>query len=169
MWVGAGFYCDLKARILNVSCCLFQNPQSTLFTIDRHSGVVRIKAGEMLDYEKTKTHFVTIIARVITEALSCLSKDWSVCKDFKDTEPRIKYLPFLTILFCLGLVGMWINTVCVCVCDFSSRMVVVIITAKSSSYHPCRPWPLTLLMHRTPRRFLLGRRILDTCMKSQCR
>eukprot|EP00066_Takifugu_rubripes_P002272 XP_003964095.1 PREDICTED: cadherin-related family member 1-like [Takifugu rubripes] len=41
----------------------YHNPQSTLFTIDRHSGVVRIKAGEMLDYEKTKAHFVTVIVR----------------------------------------------------------------------------------------------------------
>ncbi|TDH01323.1 hypothetical protein EPR50_G00178960 [Perca flavescens] len=40
-----------------------QNPQSTLFAIDRHSGILRIKSGEMLDYEKTKTHFVTVIAR----------------------------------------------------------------------------------------------------------
>lgn len=56
------------ARALNVSFCLFQNPQSTLFTIDRHSGVVRIKAGEMLDYEKTKTHFVTVVVRVKTKA-----------------------------------------------------------------------------------------------------
>ncbi|XP_074532457.1 cadherin-related family member 1a [Halichoeres trimaculatus] len=40
-----------------------QNPLSTLFTIDRHSGVLRIKSGEMLDYEKTKTHFVTIISK----------------------------------------------------------------------------------------------------------
>ncbi|XP_034754678.1 cadherin-related family member 1 isoform X2 [Etheostoma cragini] len=40
-----------------------QNPQSTLFAMDRHSGVLRIKSGEMLDYEKTKTHFVTVIAR----------------------------------------------------------------------------------------------------------
>uniref|UniRef100_A0A665W755 Photoreceptor cadherin n=1 Tax=Echeneis naucrates TaxID=173247 RepID=A0A665W755_ECHNA len=37
--------------------------QSTLFAIDRHSGVLRIKSGEMLDYEKTKTHFVTVIAK----------------------------------------------------------------------------------------------------------
>uniref|UniRef100_A0A8C8E2K3 Cadherin-related family member 1 n=1 Tax=Oryzias sinensis TaxID=183150 RepID=A0A8C8E2K3_9TELE len=35
----------------------------SLFTIDRHSGVLRIKSGEMLDYEKTKTHFVTVIAK----------------------------------------------------------------------------------------------------------
>ncbi|XP_022068030.1 cadherin-related family member 1 [Acanthochromis polyacanthus] len=40
-----------------------QNPQSSLFAIDRHSGVLRIKSGEMLDYEKTKTHFVTVIAK----------------------------------------------------------------------------------------------------------
>lgn len=64
-----------SARVLNVSCCLFQNAQSTLFTIDRHSGVVRIKAGEMLDYEKTKTHFLTVIVRVITDALTCLAMD----------------------------------------------------------------------------------------------
>ncbi|KAG7216316.1 hypothetical protein INR49_021720 [Caranx melampygus] len=40
-----------------------QNGQSPLFAIDRHSGVIRIKSGEMLDYEKTKTHFVTVIAK----------------------------------------------------------------------------------------------------------
>ncbi|KAM9848035.1 cadherin-related family member 1a [Aulostomus maculatus] len=40
-----------------------QNPQFSLFTIDRHSGVIRIKSEEMLDYEKTKTHFVTVIAK----------------------------------------------------------------------------------------------------------
>ncbi|KAM8859114.1 cadherin-related family member 1a isoform 1-T1 [Spinachia spinachia] len=40
-----------------------QNPQSTLFAIDRHSGVLRVRYGEMLDYEKTKTHFVTVIAK----------------------------------------------------------------------------------------------------------
>uniref|UniRef100_A0A3Q0T1P2 Cadherin-related family member 1 n=1 Tax=Amphilophus citrinellus TaxID=61819 RepID=A0A3Q0T1P2_AMPCI len=37
--------------------------QSNLFAIDRHSGVLRIKSGEMLDYEKTKTHFVIVIAK----------------------------------------------------------------------------------------------------------
>uniref|UniRef100_A0A7N8WIC4 Photoreceptor cadherin n=1 Tax=Mastacembelus armatus TaxID=205130 RepID=A0A7N8WIC4_9TELE len=40
-----------------------QNSQATPFAIDRHSGVLRIKSGEMLDYEKTKTHFVTVIAK----------------------------------------------------------------------------------------------------------
>uniref|UniRef100_A0AAX7UWB9 Cadherin-related family member 1 n=1 Tax=Astatotilapia calliptera TaxID=8154 RepID=A0AAX7UWB9_ASTCA len=37
--------------------------QSTLFAIDRHSGVLRVKSGEMLDYEKAKTHFVIVIAK----------------------------------------------------------------------------------------------------------
>uniref|UniRef100_A0A668A836 Photoreceptor cadherin n=1 Tax=Myripristis murdjan TaxID=586833 RepID=A0A668A836_9TELE len=37
--------------------------QPSLFAIDRHSGVLRIKPGEMLDYEKSKTHFVTVIAK----------------------------------------------------------------------------------------------------------
>ncbi|XP_071389511.1 cadherin-related family member 1a [Centroberyx affinis] len=40
-----------------------QNSQSSLFAIDRHSGVLRIKPGETLDYEKSKTHFVTVIAK----------------------------------------------------------------------------------------------------------
>uniref|UniRef100_A0A8C5FL75 Cadherin-related family member 1a n=1 Tax=Gadus morhua TaxID=8049 RepID=A0A8C5FL75_GADMO len=37
--------------------------QSSLFSIDRHSGVLRIRSGETLDYEKSKTHFVTVIAK----------------------------------------------------------------------------------------------------------
>lgn len=43
---------------------VLQNPQTSMFAVDRHSGVVRIKSGEQLDYEKTKTHFVTVIAKV---------------------------------------------------------------------------------------------------------
>lgn len=60
------YWCDLKCafKIPLLSCSLFQNPQPTLFAIDRFSGVLRIKSGEMLDYEKTKTHFVTVVAKV---------------------------------------------------------------------------------------------------------
>uniref|UniRef100_A0A671Y1D3 Cadherin-related family member 1 n=1 Tax=Sparus aurata TaxID=8175 RepID=A0A671Y1D3_SPAAU len=59
------YWCDLKCafKIPLLSCSLFQNPQPTLFAIDRFSGVLRIKSGEMLDYEKTKTHFVTVVAK----------------------------------------------------------------------------------------------------------
>uniref|UniRef100_A0A3P9PX40 Photoreceptor cadherin n=1 Tax=Poecilia reticulata TaxID=8081 RepID=A0A3P9PX40_POERE len=40
-----------------------QSPHSSLFAIDINSGVLRIKSGKTLDYEKTKTHFVTVIAK----------------------------------------------------------------------------------------------------------
>uniref|UniRef100_A0A4W4H3F5 Cadherin domain-containing protein n=1 Tax=Electrophorus electricus TaxID=8005 RepID=A0A4W4H3F5_ELEEL len=33
------------------------------FTIDGHSGILRIKPGESLDYETSKTHFVTVVAK----------------------------------------------------------------------------------------------------------
>uniref|UniRef100_A0A8B9K6V0 Cadherin-related family member 1 n=1 Tax=Astyanax mexicanus TaxID=7994 RepID=A0A8B9K6V0_ASTMX len=36
---------------------------NTKFTIDGHSGVLRIKPGEFLDYETSKTHFVTVVAK----------------------------------------------------------------------------------------------------------
>ncbi|XP_061692278.1 cadherin-related family member 1 isoform X1 [Syngnathoides biaculeatus] len=39
------------------------NTQSALFAIDRHSGVIRIKLEETLDYEKAKTHFVVVVAK----------------------------------------------------------------------------------------------------------
>ncbi|KAJ8418224.1 hypothetical protein AAFF_G00139330 [Aldrovandia affinis] len=40
-----------------------QNYHETKFSIDRHSGVLRIKPGETLDYEKSRTHFVTVVAK----------------------------------------------------------------------------------------------------------
>uniref|UniRef100_A0A8C4T1B6 Cadherin-related family member 1a n=1 Tax=Erpetoichthys calabaricus TaxID=27687 RepID=A0A8C4T1B6_ERPCA len=40
-----------------------QNVQASKFAIDRHSGVLRIKRGETLDFEKSRTHFVTVIAK----------------------------------------------------------------------------------------------------------
>ncbi|XP_030630734.1 cadherin-related family member 1 [Chanos chanos] len=40
-----------------------QSTPSTKFTIDGHSGVLRIKPGEALDYETCRTHFVTVVAK----------------------------------------------------------------------------------------------------------
>ncbi|XP_029466511.1 cadherin-related family member 1 [Rhinatrema bivittatum] len=40
-----------------------QNVHSNKFIIDRHNGILRIKAGVNLDYEKTRTHFVTVVAK----------------------------------------------------------------------------------------------------------
>ncbi|XP_069835323.1 cadherin-related family member 1 [Dendropsophus ebraccatus] len=42
---------------------LVQNSHSAKFTVDRHSGVLRIKAGVSLDFEKSRTHFVTVLAK----------------------------------------------------------------------------------------------------------
>uniref|UniRef100_A0A8C7YN57 Photoreceptor cadherin n=1 Tax=Oryzias sinensis TaxID=183150 RepID=A0A8C7YN57_9TELE len=33
------------------------------FTIDGHSGILRVKPGETLDYETTSTHFLTVVAK----------------------------------------------------------------------------------------------------------
>lgn len=33
--------------------------------MDRHSGVLRLQPGATLDYEKARTHFVTVVAKVI--------------------------------------------------------------------------------------------------------
>uniref|UniRef100_A0A8D1H3I7 Cadherin-related family member 1 n=1 Tax=Sus scrofa TaxID=9823 RepID=A0A8D1H3I7_PIG len=40
-----------------------QNPHSTKFAMDRHSGVLRLQPGATLDYEKARTHFVTVVAK----------------------------------------------------------------------------------------------------------
>ncbi|XP_036406709.1 cadherin-related family member 1-like [Megalops cyprinoides] len=40
-----------------------QDPTSTKFAIDGHSGVIRIKPDASLDYERTRTHFVTVVAK----------------------------------------------------------------------------------------------------------
>uniref|UniRef100_H3DQ10 Photoreceptor cadherin n=1 Tax=Tetraodon nigroviridis TaxID=99883 RepID=H3DQ10_TETNG len=39
------------------------NSFPTRFTIDGHSGILRIKPSETLDYETTPTHFVTVVAK----------------------------------------------------------------------------------------------------------
>lgn len=40
-----------------------QASASAQFTIDTHSGILRVKPGETLDYETTPTHFITVIAK----------------------------------------------------------------------------------------------------------
>lgn len=43
---------------------LLQNPRPTEFSVDRHSGVLRLQAGAILDFEKARAHFVTVVAKV---------------------------------------------------------------------------------------------------------
>uniref|UniRef100_A0A667HQS5 Cadherin-related family member 1 n=1 Tax=Lynx canadensis TaxID=61383 RepID=A0A667HQS5_LYNCA len=40
-----------------------QNMHTTKFAMDRHSGVLRLRAGATLDYEKAQAHFVTVVAK----------------------------------------------------------------------------------------------------------
>ncbi|XP_004389953.1 cadherin-related family member 1 [Trichechus manatus latirostris] len=40
-----------------------QKPHSTKFAMERHSGVLRLRAGTTLDYEKVRAHFVTVVAK----------------------------------------------------------------------------------------------------------
>ncbi|EGV99661.1 Protocadherin-21 [Cricetulus griseus] len=40
-----------------------QNLHSSKFTMDRHSGVLRLQAGATLDYEKSRAHFITVVAK----------------------------------------------------------------------------------------------------------
>lgn len=42
----------------------YQTSPYAKFTIDGHSGILRVKPGETLDYETTPTHFVTVVAKV---------------------------------------------------------------------------------------------------------
>lgn len=42
----------------------YQTSPFAKFTIDGHSGILRVKPGETLDYETTPTHFVTVVAKV---------------------------------------------------------------------------------------------------------
>uniref|UniRef100_F1MI44 Cadherin-related family member 1 n=1 Tax=Bos taurus TaxID=9913 RepID=F1MI44_BOVIN len=39
-------------------------PHPTEFSVDRHSGVLRLRAGAILDFEKARAHFVTVVAKV---------------------------------------------------------------------------------------------------------
>uniref|UniRef100_A0A8C1RJ87 Cadherin-related family member 1a n=1 Tax=Cyprinus carpio TaxID=7962 RepID=A0A8C1RJ87_CYPCA len=47
----------------SVTYFLQSSEPSTKFAIDHHSGVLRIKPGETLDYEKSHTYFITVVAK----------------------------------------------------------------------------------------------------------
>ncbi|KAG1951190.1 cadherin-related family [Pimephales promelas] len=47
----------------SVTYFLQSSEPNTKFSIDHHSGVLRIKPGEALDYEKFRTHFITVVAK----------------------------------------------------------------------------------------------------------
>ncbi|KAM6916735.1 cadherin-related family member 1a isoform 1-T1 [Xenentodon cancila] len=95
-----------------------QTPQPTLFTIDRHSGVLRIKNGEMLDYEKTKTHFVTVIAKDgggnfngREQFLSSFATITINVIDAQDTPPSFVGTPYFGYVYEVSVPGSEIFTV----------------------------------------------------------
>ncbi|KAM5241405.1 cadherin-related family member 1 isoform 4-T4 [Hipposideros larvatus] len=51
-----------------------ENTQSTKFTMDRHNGVLRLRPGTTLDYEKARAHFVTVVAKG-SEVLTVVAMD----------------------------------------------------------------------------------------------
>uniref|UniRef100_A0A8C5HHS9 Photoreceptor cadherin n=1 Tax=Gouania willdenowi TaxID=441366 RepID=A0A8C5HHS9_GOUWI len=92
--------------------------QFSLFTIDRHSGVLRIKSGKMLDYEKTKTHFVTVIAKDgggnfhgKEQFLSSSATLTVNVMDAQDTPPSFIGTPYFGYVYEISVPGSEIFTV----------------------------------------------------------
>uniref|UniRef100_A0A4X2L4K1 Cadherin-related family member 1 n=1 Tax=Vombatus ursinus TaxID=29139 RepID=A0A4X2L4K1_VOMUR len=54
---------DEIEAIISISDGLNKNLHTNKFAMDRHSGVLRIRAGATLDYEKSRTHFITVVAK----------------------------------------------------------------------------------------------------------
>ncbi|XP_050815046.1 cadherin-related family member 1 isoform X1 [Gopherus flavomarginatus] len=78
-----------------------QNIRTNKFTIDRHSGVLRIKTGITLDYEKSRTHFVTVVAKDGGGKLRGDNKVFSATttvtinvEDVQDTPPMFIGTPY---------------------------------------------------------------------------
>ncbi|KAF7656514.1 hypothetical protein LDENG_00040300, partial [Lucifuga dentata] len=95
-----------------------QNAQAGSFAIDRHSGVLRIKSGETLDYEKSKTHFVTVIAKDgggnfkgKEQFLSSSATLTINVLDAQDTPPSFIGTPYLSFVYEVSSPGSEIFTV----------------------------------------------------------
>uniref|UniRef100_A0A8C9FYR1 Photoreceptor cadherin n=1 Tax=Pavo cristatus TaxID=9049 RepID=A0A8C9FYR1_PAVCR len=78
-----------------------QNIHANKFTIDRHSGVLRIKSGVTLDYEKSRTHFVVVVAKDGGGKLRGDNKVFSATttvtvnvEDVQDTPPMFIGTPY---------------------------------------------------------------------------
>ncbi|XP_054886048.1 cadherin-related family member 1 isoform X2 [Poeciliopsis prolifica] len=95
-----------------------QSPHSSLFTVDINSGVLRIKSGQMLDYEKTKTHFVTLIAKDGGGSLNGKEQFMSSTAtltinviDAQDTPPFFIGTPYFGYVYEISVPGSEIFTV----------------------------------------------------------
>ncbi|XP_010596548.1 cadherin-related family member 1 [Loxodonta africana] len=95
-----------------------QNPHSTKFAMDRHSGVLRLRAGTTLDYEKARAHFVTVVAKdgggrlrgadVVFSATTTITVS---VEDVQDTAPVFVGTPYYGYVYEDTLPGSEVLTV----------------------------------------------------------
>uniref|UniRef100_A0A8B9QFZ7 Cadherin-related family member 1 n=1 Tax=Apteryx owenii TaxID=8824 RepID=A0A8B9QFZ7_APTOW len=95
-----------------------QNIHANKFTIDRHSGVLRIKTGVALDYEKSRTHFVIVVAKDGGGKLRGHNKMFSATttvtvnvEDVQDTPPMFIGTPYYGYVYEDTLAGSEVLTV----------------------------------------------------------
>ncbi|XP_067409027.1 cadherin-related family member 1 isoform X2 [Emydura macquarii macquarii] len=95
-----------------------QNICTNKFTVDRHSGVLRIKTGITLDYEKSRTHFVTVVAKDGGGKLRGDNKVFSATttvtinvEDVQDTPPMFIGTPYYGYVYEDTLAGSEVLTV----------------------------------------------------------
>ncbi|XP_033004671.1 cadherin-related family member 1 [Lacerta agilis] len=95
-----------------------QNIHTNKFTIDRHSGVLRIKTGITLDYEKSRTYFVTVVAKDGGGKLRGNNKVFSATttvtinvEDVQDTPPMFVGTPYYGYVYEDTLAGSEVITV----------------------------------------------------------
>uniref|UniRef100_A0A803YFX0 Cadherin-related family member 1 n=1 Tax=Meleagris gallopavo TaxID=9103 RepID=A0A803YFX0_MELGA len=104
--------------IVSISDGLSTNIHANKFTIDRHSGVLRIKSGVTLDYEKSRTHFVVAVAKDGGGKLRGDNKVFSATttvtvnvEDVQDTPPMFIGTPYYGYVYEDTLAGSEVLTV----------------------------------------------------------
>ncbi|CAL8282020.1 unnamed protein product [Merluccius merluccius] len=95
-----------------------QSSVPTKFTIDGHSGVLRIRANETLDYETTPAHFVTVVAKDgggkykgMHQVMSSTATITINVVDAQDTPPSFVGTPYFGYIYEVSLPGSEIFTV----------------------------------------------------------
>ncbi|XP_048191873.1 cadherin-related family member 1 [Perognathus longimembris pacificus] len=95
-----------------------QNLHSTYFAMDRHSGVLRLQPGATLDYEKSRAHFVTVVAkdgggklRGAHVAFSATATVTVNVEDVQDTAPVFVGTPYYGYVYEDTLLGSEVLTV----------------------------------------------------------
>ncbi|XP_049614807.1 cadherin-related family member 1a isoform X2 [Syngnathus scovelli] len=101
----------------SVSYSLQPTPFSK-FAIDAHSGILRVKPGERLDYETTPTHFVTVVAKdgggKYKGKLQVLSSTATITVnvlDAQDMPPSFVGTPYFGYIYEVSVPGSEIFTV----------------------------------------------------------